>query len=74
MTLRQAVTQFDPPKNKHMPAPRAGGLYKTRCQRGWPVFVEAVPPRVFRDGTGTFQIASPLQARAQLKLLTGKVK
>jgi hypothetical protein len=53
-----AVTQFDPRKNKQMPAPRAGGLYKTFYQQGGVVLVEADPSRAFRDGSGTFQIAS----------------
>ncbi len=54
VTLGQAVTQLDPRKNKQMPAPSAGGLYETRCQQGWPVFVEADPSRDFWDGSGTF--------------------
>jgi hypothetical protein len=41
-----------------MPAPRTGGLYKTGYRQFWAAFVEAVPSRAFRDGTGTFQIES----------------
>ena len=39
-----------------MPAPRTGGLYRTRRQPGWADFVEAVPSRVVQDGAGTFRI------------------
>ena len=37
--------------NERLPAPNTGGLYKTRRQKG---FAEAVPFRVFRDGTARF--------------------
>ncbi len=42
-----------------MPAPRTGGLYKTCYPQFRAGFVEAVPSRAFRDGTGTSQIKLP---------------
>jgi hypothetical protein len=53
MFWQSVVTHFGSGENEQMPAPKAGGLYKTNCsQRGG--FVEATPSRVLRDGVGTF--------------------
>jgi hypothetical protein len=37
--------------NEKLPAQKTGGLYKTHWPEG---YVEAVPSRAFRDGTGIF--------------------
>jgi hypothetical protein len=52
-TGRQVVTQFGSGKDEKLPAPKAGGLYKTH-DTNEDGFVEASPSRVFRGGEGTF--------------------
>src|SRR4029077_7779941 len=47
------LVRYEPPdllSSERLPAQKPGGLYKTRDQLY--AFVEAVRPRVFRDGTG----------------------
>ncbi len=39
-------------RKKKLPAQKTGGLYKTVADG----FVEAVPPRAFRDGAGIFTV------------------
>jgi hypothetical protein len=67
----RAVTQFDPRKDKQMPATRAGGLYKTFYQQGGVVLVEANPYHAIRDGSGTFQNASPPNSECAEFMLPG---
>src|SRR5882672_2693112 len=46
------MTQFGSGKDEKLPAPKAGGLYKTH-NNNEDGFVEASPSRVFRGGEGT---------------------